>query len=69
MRKDFTTKRCKHQDLAVSYTHVRCKDCDAIGTDVGGEWGIGKQSWFDSMEVAKFYAKNGYLPQQPNAKN
>ena len=53
-------EECKHPSSTASYTHVTCDSCYMIRTD--GGWGCASRKWFDNIESAKFYEKNGFLP-------
>jgi hypothetical protein len=53
-------EECKHPSSTASYTHVTCDSCHMIRTD--GGWGCASRKWFDNVESAKFYEKNGFLP-------
>ena len=45
-------EKCKHEgDVEAQYDHLLCREC-----------GIAKQTWFKDLDEAKFYRKNGYLP-------
>lgn len=53
-------EECTHPSTTASYTHVTCDSCHMIRTD--GGWGCASRKWFDNIESAKFYEKNGFLP-------
>jgi len=53
-------EECAHPSTTASYTHVTCDSCCMIRTD--GGWGCASRKWFDNIESAKFYEKNGFLP-------
>lgn len=60
--------KCDHQTGSniASYTHVTCSKCGAILTDSSErDWGIARNTWFKSIEEARFYQKNGRLPDPP----
>lgn len=56
-----TDEACKHIGTVPYFDHVRCKSCPAVKTD--SQWGIAKNRWFDSLDIAKFYQKNGRMPE------
>lgn len=58
--------KCKHTKTYPEYTHVVCQECGSIKTDSGREWGVGKNTWFKSLDHAYFYAKHGRLPEPIN---
>lgn len=63
-RRDFTSGECKHTSgTLASYTHCTCKDCGAVVTDTG--WGSASHTWFKDLNDAKFYQRNGRIPDQP----
>ena len=54
-------EECKHNTgSSIHYTHVVCNNCGKVRTD--GGWGVASRKWFDNLEQAKFYEKNGFLP-------
>lgn len=57
---EYKKEECKHLSSTASYTHVTCDSCYMIRTD--GGWGCASRKWFDNIESAKFYEKNGFLP-------
>ena len=54
-------QKCQHQQTEMRYDYVICSDCGHIKTD--GGWGVASRQWFESKEHAKFYEKNGRLPE------
>lgn len=58
---------CKHQgDGYPSYDHYVCSECGSIKTDSHSSWGIAKNTWFKSVDEARFYKKHGRLPEKVN---
>lgn len=57
---EYKKEECKHPSSTASYTHVTCDSCHMIRTD--GGWGCASRRWFDNIESARFYEKNGFLP-------
>jgi len=55
-------KDCEHENTKPSYEYVTCNDCGAIKTDSDRSWGIAKNKWFESLDIANFYKNNGRLP-------
>jgi hypothetical protein len=53
--------RCNHDNTRPKADHVVCTDCGGVYPDSG--WGIARGQWFPSLDVARFYKANGYLPQ------
>lgn len=54
--------KCDHSgDIRTGYDHVKCCNCHMIQTDSG--WGIASSKWFKSLDEARFYQKNGRLPE------
>ena len=57
-------EKCKHNNIRPEYNHVVCRDCFGIKTDSGVDWGIARNTWFESLDYAKFYKENGRLPEK-----
>lgn len=57
-----TKAPCEHIHKYTNYDHVKCMDCGSVKTD--GGWGIASRMWFSSFDEAKFYQKNGRLPER-----
>ncbi len=57
---DGADDKCKHQSTEALYTHVECNTCHHIKTD--GGWGVASRKWFENLEQAKFYERNGFIP-------
>jgi hypothetical protein len=57
---EYTKQECKHPMTTASYDYVTCDSCGMIKTD--GGWGCASGKWFDNVESAKFYERNGFLP-------
>lgn len=55
-------KPCDHANSVPHYDHSTCPDCGGFKTDGDREWGSGRHKWFANKEQAKFFAKNGFLP-------
>ncbi len=53
---------CNHKNITPLYEFVKCNDCGSIKTDSHRSWGVAKNTWFESLEHAEFYKKNGFLP-------
>ena len=54
--------KCDHSgDIRTGYDHIKCCNCHMIQTDNG--WGIASRKWFKSVDEARFYQKNGRLPE------
>ena len=56
-------KECRHKDVRPSYEYVTCRSCGSIRTDQHRSWGIAKGKWFESLDMAEFYKKNGSIPE------
>ena len=50
-------EECQHKDKTPKYDHIKCDSCGSVLTD--GDWGVASRKWFKSLDVAKFYQKNG----------
>lgn len=58
---------CQHTgNRRVEYDHIKCLDCGHVKTDLSQDWGISRDKWFASLEIAKFYQTHGYLPAAPS---
>lgn len=55
--------KCTHNSgiLYSGMDHITCRACRMIQTDSG--WGIASNKWFKSVAAARFYQKNGRLPE------
>lgn len=55
-----TSDVCLHEEHTAYWDHIRCNSCGCVKTDSG--FGLAKNKWFKNMDEAKFYNKNGRLP-------
>lgn len=52
---------CHHKSTTAHYSWVSCDHCGSVHTDSG--WDIARHQWFRNVQEAKFYQKNGRLPE------
>jgi len=61
--RDFTEGKCDYEEVEPGYDHARCVKCGAVVTD--SMWDLARLAWFPSLADARFYDKNGRMPEKP----
>ena len=52
---------CKHDGgWSPRWDHGFCNKCGKVKVD--RQWGVASGKWFDNLDQARFYKKNGFIP-------